>query len=70
MPVSVKFYGSLMAHDYGSEKSRVVMARFNRGLTVVMYRGFETVKSPEKFGLARQVRQSRPASACSSPYSG
>ena len=39
MPVFVKFYGSLMAHGYGSEKSRVVTARFNRG--------FETVKSPE-----------------------
>ena len=37
MPVFVKFYGSLMAHGYGSEKSRVVTARFNRG--------FETVKS-------------------------
>ena len=31
MPVFVKFYGSLMAHGYGSEKSRVVTARFNRG---------------------------------------
>ena len=39
MPVFVKNYGSLMAHGYGSEKSRVVTARFNRG--------FETVKSPE-----------------------
>ena len=47
MPVFVKFYGSLMAHGYGSEKSRVVTARFNRGLTAVMYRGFETAKSPE-----------------------
>ena len=44
MPVFVKFYGSLMAHGNGSEKSRVVTARFNRG----MYRGFETVKSPSK----------------------
>ena len=48
MPVFVKFYGSLMVHGYGSEKSRVVTARFNRGLTAVMYRGFETVKSPGK----------------------
>ena len=41
MPVFVKFYGSLMAHGgYGSDKSRIVTARFNRG--------FETVKSPEK----------------------
>ena len=47
MPVFVKFYGSLMAHGNGSEKSRVVTARFKRGLTAVMYRGFETVKSPE-----------------------
>ena len=39
MPVFVIFYGSLMAHGYGSEKSRVVTARFNRG--------FETVKSPD-----------------------
>ena len=31
MPVFVKFYGSLMAHGYGSAKSRVVMARFNGG---------------------------------------
>ena len=46
MPVFVKFYGSLMAHGYGSEKSRVVTVRFNRGLTGVMDRGFETVKSP------------------------
>ena len=50
MPVFVKFYGSLMVHGYGSEKSRVVTARFNRGLTAVMYRGFETVKSPDLFG--------------------
>ena len=49
MPVFVKFYGSLMAHGYGSEKSRVVMARFNRGLTAVMCRGFETVKCPVNF---------------------
>ena len=27
----VKFYSSLMAHGYGSEKSRVVTARFNGG---------------------------------------
>ena len=46
MPVFVKFYGSLMAHGYGSEKSRIVTARFDRGLTAVMYCGFETVKSP------------------------
>ena len=26
MPVFVKFYGSLMTHGYGSEKSRVVTA--------------------------------------------
>ena len=26
--------------------------------------------APENFGLARLVRQSRPASACSFPYSG
>ena len=45
MPVFVNFYGSLMAHGYGSEKSRVVTAR----LTAVMYRGFETVKSPGIF---------------------
>ena len=31
MTVFVKFYGSLMAHGYDSEKPRVVMARFNRG---------------------------------------
>ena len=31
IPVFVKFYGSLMAHGYGSEKSWVVTARFNRG---------------------------------------
>ena len=30
MSVFVKFYGSLMAHGYGSEKSLVVTARFNR----------------------------------------
>ena len=30
MPVFVNFYGSLMAHGYGFEKSRVVTARFNR----------------------------------------
>ena len=46
MPVFVKFYDSLMAHGYGSEKSRAVTARFNRGLIAVMHRGFETVKSP------------------------
>ena len=38
MPVFVKFYGSLMAHGYGSEKSRAVTARFDRG--------FGTVTSP------------------------
>ena len=42
MPVSVKFYGSLMVHGYGSEKSRVLNGT---GLTAVMYRGFETVKT-------------------------
>ena len=46
-PVFVKFYGSLMAHGYGSEKSRVVTARFNRG--------FETVKSPAKFHPKHQI---------------
>ena len=58
MPVFVKFYGSLMVHGYGSEKSRVVTARFNRGLTAVMYRGFETVKSPEFFAASLANRQS------------
>ena len=51
MPVYVKLYGSLMAHGYGSEKPRVVTARFNRGSSAVMYRGFETVKSPAKIRL-------------------
>ena len=49
MPVFVKFYGSLMAHGYGSETSRVGTARFNRGITAVMYRGFQTVKNPDIF---------------------
>ena len=59
MPVFVKFYGSLMAHGCGSEKSRVVTARFNRALTAVMYRGFETVKSLEKYRPILFPRETR-----------
>ena len=52
MPVFVKFYGSLMAHGHGSEKSRVVTARFNRGC--------ETVKTPAFFPPDwRMLRRSR-----------
>ena len=48
MPFFVKFHGSLMAHGYGSEKLRVVTARFNRG--------FETVKSPAIYNKFRKTR--------------